>query len=42
MDALMGKDPTEEYSEEHIAQVEEDKKTSKKEIADRLKKAKER
>ena len=42
MDALMDKDPAAEFSEEHLAQVEADKKTSKKEIAKRLAEAKKR
>ena len=33
MDALMGKDAAEDFSEEHLAQVEAVKKESKKEIA---------
>merc|ERR1712146_361009 len=42
MDALMGKDPAAEFSEEHLAQVEADKKLSKKQIAKRLAEAKKR
>ena len=42
MDALLDKDPAEQYSEQHIAQVEADKKASKAEIAKRLKDAKKR
>ena len=42
MDALMGKDAAEEFSEERMAQVEADKKTSKKEIEKRLADAKKR
>lgn len=42
MDALMGKDAAEDFSEEHLAQVEAVKKESKKEIAKKLKDAKAR
>lgn len=42
MDALMDKDPAAEFSEEHLAQVEADKKQSKKEIQKRLAAAKKR
>lgn len=42
MDALMDRDPAAEFSEEHLAQVEADKKQSKKEIQKRLAAAKKR